>query len=84
LGHSKKYTFFVALFVCGAFNAPDMTLKTLFALQAALIVLPMTAWGFNLYHLCHCDFKPSYKGEVIHAVGVFSPTCLFTAWKNFD
>lgn len=38
----------------------------------------------NIWLLANCDFKPSYKGEVIHAVGVFTPTFLISGWVSYD
>lgn len=40
-------------------------------------------WVMNLVKLCKCDFDAPYKGEVIHAVGVFvPPTAVITVWFN--
>ena len=50
----------------------------------AIYAIGLLSWPVNAYRLFKCDFKPSYKGEVIHAIGIFTPTCLVTAWSNFD
>ena len=47
-------------------------------------LLVILAWPINAYRFCKCDFKESYKGEVIHGAGLFTPTFLITAWANWD
>lgn len=42
------------------------------------------SWPVNVYKLCQCDFKPSYKAEVIYTLGVFTPSCVITAWMNLE
>jgi hypothetical protein len=44
------------------------------------------SWGVNVYRLTNCDFdtNKSWKGEAIHAIGVITPSFLYTAWNNFD
>jgi len=42
------------------------------------------AWPLNAIQLFRCDFEESYKGEAIHAVGLFTPTCFITAWSCWD
>lgn len=41
------------------------------------------AWLINVVKFVQCDFKESYKEEVIHGVGiVFAPTAIVTVWYN--
>ena len=52
---------------------------------AVILVLLLYAfilgsWGTNLYRFVKCDFEPSYKAEIIHGIGLFTPTFLVTAW----
>ena len=54
----------------------------------AILVLIITlaipfAWCVNVYKLVKCDFEESYKGEILHIVGVFlPPVSLLTAWND--
>jgi hypothetical protein len=57
-------------------------MKYLVFLQLALILGVGAAWCVNLYKLTQCDFEPSYKGEIIHAVGLIPPAALVTVWFN--
>ena len=41
-------------------------------------------WVGNLVRFIKCDFEKSYRGEVLHGVGLMSPTCIVTCWKNWD
>ena len=41
-------------------------------------------WVGNLVRFIKCDFEESYKGEVLHGIGVVSPLCMITCWKNWD
>ena len=45
---------------------------------------PLVAWGLNVYRFVQCDFEESYKGEIIHGIGIVTPTCLITAWHDWD
>ena len=53
--------------------------KSIFTLVGiATIMLMMVAgfsagWCMNVYKLSQCDFKPTYKAEVIRAIGVAVP-----------
>lgn len=40
------------------------------------------SWVKNALNLVGCDFEPSYKAEIIYAIGVFSPTCVVSAWLD--
>lgn len=60
---------------------------TIVGLITCLIVLASAvAWPLNVYRLAKCDFsnEGSWKGEVIHGIGVVTPTYLVTAWSNWD
>lgn len=41
---------------------------------------------FNIVHLVNCDWKKgeSWKGEIVHSLGVVTPIYLVTGWANFD
>ena len=59
-----------------------MKLITVILVLIFAVVIPF-AWCVNVYKLVNCDFEESYKGEVIHIVGVFlPPASLITAWNN--
>lgn len=40
-------------------------------------------WCANLIKLVNCDFKPSWKGEIVHTIGVFvPPASILTVWNT--
>lgn len=44
--------------------------------RAVVIVVPVAAilligYASNIVKLAHCDFKPSYKAEILRGVGIF-------------
>lgn len=49
-----------------------------------ITLIMVTSWVLNAYQLFKCDFEASYKGEVIHAVGLFTPTFIITGWTSWD
>ena len=55
------------------------------AFTAALIIL-LGAWPLNLVRFIQCDFSSegTFKGEVLHGMGIFTPICLITAWSDWD
>jgi hypothetical protein len=57
-------------------------MKTAILIMIAIILLTGIGWTKNLVKLTNCDFKPSYKCEVIHTVGLLPPVGLFTGWVN--
>ncbi len=50
----------------------------------AIIVLPcLIGWTLNVVKLCRCDFKPSYRSEVIRGLGVVVPPIgAITGWMK--
>lgn len=34
-------------------------------------LIGVIGWGLNIYKLTQCDFKPSYKAEVIRGIAIF-------------
>lgn len=62
-------------------NNKGYTVGELFVGMTIFAVFTMlTAWAFNLEKLTQCDFAAPYKGEVIHAVGIFPPASIVTVW----
>lgn len=60
-----------------------MKLVHIFIAQIVFFLVLGTAWCVNIYKLAKCDFAASWKGEVIHAVGVVvPPASLVTVWFN--
>lgn len=57
-------------------------IKGLFVI--ALFLLNLWLYTVNIVNLASCDFKAPFKGEIVHAVGIFTPTYLITGWKNWD
>ena len=47
-----------------------------------ILAFPVFCWVGNLVKLIRCDFEPSYKGEVIHAIGLIGPASMITFWSN--
>jgi len=56
------------------------TLWTAMIFQIAVFLFVGTTWCVNLVKLTRCDFEPSYKGEVIHAVGLIPFAAPVTVW----
>jgi hypothetical protein len=45
----------------------------------------LLAWPLNAFRFARCDFEPSYKGEVVHGIGIIiPPVALISAWSNWD
>lgn len=44
----------------------------------------LCTWIGNVVRLCKCDFEAPYKAEAIYALGVFTPTCVVTAFMDLD
>jgi hypothetical protein len=38
----------------------------------------------NFVKFCASDFKSPFKREVIHGIGLVTPTFVITSWMNFD
>jgi len=56
-------------------------MRLLIVLSPFLLWLAFAAcWIGNLYKLTQCDFAPSWKGEIIHAVGLIPPAAVVTVW----
>ena len=49
-----------------------------------IVVGSIASWGTNLYKFVQCDFKESYKAEIIYGLGIFTPTCVVTAWMDLE
>ena len=60
-----------------------MKLKTFVSIIAPVWFVISLFWCANLVKLVNCDFKPSWKGEIIHTIGVFfPPACILTVWNS--
>lgn len=59
-------------------------MKIIEIITVAIYAICLLSWPLNVYRLIKCDFEAPYKGEVIHAIGIFTPTCIVTAWSNWD
>lgn len=55
-------------------------------ISASLIVIALVSifalvgWVKNIVKLSDCDFKPPYKAEVIHTIGLIPPVGAVTGW----
>jgi hypothetical protein len=61
---------------------PDFTVIQLFAIFGIFSLL--LAWAVNIYQLSECDFKPDYRCEVMHGIGVFPAVAPITVWFPTD
>ena len=57
-------------------------MKQIILLQLAIALFGLASWGMNVAKFVGCDFEPSYKAEVIHGIGLFTPICLVTGWLD--
>ena len=56
-------------------------MKTLVLLYLSAFIWMIVSWLINVGALLKCDFQVPYKGEVIHAVGLFfPPAAVITVW----
>ena len=56
---------------------------TVIELLFVMIWITVTvSWFINAYKLIQCDFEPSYKSEIIHAIGLLGPTAVVTVWHS--
>jgi hypothetical protein len=53
-------------------------------LTILLVIYIPTTWVINLTRFLKCDFEPSYKAEVIHGLGLFTPVFVVTAWMDLE
>lgn len=53
-------------------------------LPLVLSLLVIIAWITNLSKLVDCDFKPDYKCEVVHAIGIIPAMSIFAVWVDSD
>ena len=62
----------------------NYTLIKLFVL--IFVILNVGLWIGNVVHLVNCDWEDdkSWKGEIIHTLGVVSPIYLVTGWTSFE
>ena len=56
-------------------------MKKLIGIWGVVMVFLLVSWVGNIIHFANCDFKPSYKAEVIYGVGIVTgiPFC----WWDF-
>ncbi len=57
-------------------------MKIVLALQLVFVLVMGTGWVKNVIKLANCDFEPSYRAEVIHAVGLFPLVGMVTGWLD--
>jgi hypothetical protein len=57
-------------------------MKTILAIQIAIILIIGTGWVKNIIKLSECDFESPYKAEVVHVVGLIPPVGMVTGWLN--
>lgn len=47
------------------------------------VVFMFTGWVKSVYKLTQCDFEPSYKAEILYAIGTFSGAGAFLGYFDF-
>lgn len=52
-------------------------------LVSIIAITLMTGYVKCIIHLCQCDFKESYKAEVIYTVGLATGTGSVIGWFDF-
>lgn len=58
---------------------------SVFFLILSFIVFFAVSYVTNVVKLVKCDFKPEYKEEIVHSIGlVVPPLSMVTAWVNLD
>ena len=57
-------------------------MKALSVIWMLVIILAMAGWVKNIVKLTQCDFESSYKAEVLHTVGVFTPLGAIFGWLD--
>jgi len=65
-------------------NKGDDKMKNMVIAQVVVLSIALAVWGGNLVRLIKCDWKPSYKAEIIYALGVVTPTCVVTVWMDIE
>lgn len=48
-----------------------------------IFLFGFVGYALNIYKLTQCDFEPSYKAEIIRAVGIFPPVGAIVGYLNF-
>lgn len=51
----------------------DKTFTVLRVAQLGITLFFAIGWAANFIYLCHCDFQPPYKVEILRTVGVLVP-----------
>jgi hypothetical protein len=57
-----------------------MQFKHIIIIHLSVVAVFGAAWIVNLYKLTQCDFMPSWKGEIIHSIGIIPPAAIVTVW----
>lgn len=57
-------------------------MKAIALLYVVFVFAILASWGVNLYKLTQCDFAPSWKGEILHGVGLIPAVSLVTVWSD--
>lgn len=47
-----------------------------------LALISAVSWSANVVRLINCDFKPSYKEEIVYGVGLLPIASVFTVWYD--
>lgn len=53
-------------------------------LLALYVISVVGAWPLNFYSLTQCDFRPDYKCEAIHGIGLVPILSPITVWYGDD
>lgn len=58
-------------------------MKKIFIIYILLVILGFVGYIKNIVHLCQCDFKESYKAEVLYGIGTFTGLGAVLGWFDF-
>lgn len=60
-----------------------MRLLAMLVIHIIIPIMLLSCWTVNLYKFTQCDFKPSYKAEIVYGLGIFIPIFPITVWADF-
>ena len=59
------------------------TTRFILMLQLVFILFFLGGWAQCIYKFCNCDFKESYKAEIIYGTGIVTGLGGVIGWFNF-
>lgn len=62
----------------------EKLMNTIFKVQILIMLVMLAGWVQSIVKLTKCDFKPSYKAEVVYAIGCIPPVGMIVGWMNIE